>query len=136
MTTPVLPNVEALVVGFLRADDAVKAIAGARGYTATLPKDPTRPCYRVTRFGGSPAVAFPLVLDRADLQIDTWGTTHGQAHDLMATIRAALADRLPGAHAAGAVTRVEFGPASNSPDITHDPAWPRYIADVSVFYRA
>lgn len=131
-----LPNVEALVVSFLRADAAVSAIAGARGYAGALPADPTRPCYRVTRYGGAPAIGYPLVLDRADLQIDTWGTTHAQAHDLAAAIRDALAHRLPGKHAAGVVTRVEFGPLSNSPDPSRDPAWPRYIADVSVWLRA
>lgn len=131
----VLPNAEALLVAFLRADPDVSAIAGQRGYTAALPPDPDLPCFRVTRWGGVPAVGYPLVLDTASMQVDAWASTNTAAQALLATIRAVMAERMPGKHPTGVVTRVDFGPMSDAPDTTFDPPRPRYVADVTITYR-
>ncbi len=133
-----LPMVEALVVHYLTQHPDVSAAVGSRVYAVALPGNVTRPCVRVTRYGGSPVIQSPaLELDRADLQVDVWGATNQATASLAAVVRSALA-QMPGRHdgpAPGVVTAVTFGPFSTSPDTERDPVWPRVIADVSVVYR-
>ena len=139
----VLPNVLALVVAFLKADPDVAALVGSRIEAVNLTTE-TRPCVRVTRYGGMPAVGgawqpAPILLDTANLQIDVWGRTNKEAGDTAALLRAALGQRLPGTHnvagITGTVTRVQFGTYADDPDDVYDPPWPRVRFDTTITYK-
>lgn len=138
----ILPNIEALTVGFLRNDPDLAALVGQRVYAGALP-DTTRPCIRVTRWGGTPQYdawqPSPILLDNAHLQIDVWGTTNAEAGRIAETVRAILAQRYPGHQQQGLeaadIVKVAFSTLSDSPDDTYDPPWPRYIIDLTITYK-
>lgn len=142
MTSPlrVLPDVEALVVAFSRADADVSSLLGVRIYGDSVPHKKTYPLARVHRFGGVPVMQVPLEIDTATLQLDVWDNTKRGASNVMRTWRSVLAARLPGVHdfgggVAGVITAVDIGVLSYDPDAVFDPPKPRYITDVSVSYR-
>lgn len=132
MTVTLLPDVEKLVIGFLLDQDEVTDIAGTSVYSV-LPKDKDWPALRVTRFGGLPVLSRPLHLDAATLQIDAFGGPKRQAWLLAETARAVMAERLPGSHDEGQVTAVNFGAFAYVPDVTFDPAQPRYLFTATVY---
>lgn len=132
-----MPNVEMLISQFLRQDPDVIAIFGDNVYTE-LPADFANwPAARITRIGGTPPFAMPLVVDKPYVQIDTWGGPKLLARDGAETIRAVLSQRLPwtlqGKGTLGGV--ILFGALRYMPDITFDPARPRYIFDTQFVTR-
>lgn len=131
------PNAELLVSTFLRMDPDVQAIFGDEVYTELPVGHDTWPAARITRAGGAPAFAEPLVLDEPLIQVDVWGGPKVMAEQGAQTIRAALSTRLPftvsGKGILGGVTA--FGGLRYIPDVTYDPARPRYVFDVSLVTR-
>lgn len=134
MAVRVLPNVEGLFIAFLKADPDVAPMLGGRVYSS-LPADKVWPAARVTRYAGAPVWQVPAELDRAELQLDVWADSKQVAWQVVATARAATAERMPGVHALGQVTAVDLGQLAYDPDETYDPALPRYVADLTVYAR-
>lgn len=129
-----LPDAARLVSAYLRTVDEVLALVDERVYTA-FPKqlDKSTPFVIVQRVGGPPVVAFPLVVDEAELQLDAYGGTQAAAHELAATCRAALSElRGEQPDATGNVCQVAIGALRYVPDETWTPPRPRYISDANV----
>lgn len=134
MTLYLLPDVSRLVSAYLRGVPEVVALVEQRVYTA-FPKqlDKATPFVLVQRTGGLPVLARPLVVDTAVLQLDAYGGPQAQAHELVATCRAALAE-LQGEqpNASGNVCGVVVGALRYVPDETWTPPRPRYVSDLDV----
>lgn len=79
------PDLEAIAAVALR--NAAISGVGSRVYSS-IPRDPTYPLITVTRIGGIPAVR--EYLDTASIQIDVWGGTKSEAHDIAARARVVL----------------------------------------------
>lgn len=137
MTTldPALPDAEALVSQFLRAQPELEAAIGNRVYTA-LPGHPTWPLIRLTLVAGSPVVSRPLVVDRPRIQLEAYGGSKKDARDLIDLARRLIAARIEGVHAGlGVVSGYVFGNQSYLPDDSYSPTRPRYIADVELITK-
>lgn len=133
MAVELLPDVEALVSAWLRADVDVTGLIGQRVYTDLPARDKTWPLVRLTRAGGAPTMSRPLYADRAVIQMDVWGGAKATARDIAETIRQRLcSDDFRGTHPEGVVTAVEVGQFRWLPDTTFDPPKPRYIFDLTV----
>lgn len=131
MTVTLLPDIEALVSEFLRAQAEIVALVGARVYTA-LPNTPTWPLVKLVRITGAPVLSRPRVIDAPVVQFDAYGGSKKQAHDLIETVCAVIAERIEGVHVDyGVVCGVMFGPVSWQPDPSYTPARSRYIADAT-----
>ena len=130
----ILPDAERLASAFLRGHVGVSALVGDRVYTAYPANAGTAPLVLVQRVGGAPPIARPLVLDRATLQLDAYGGTKAQAHELVATVLDALSE-LAGVRPEGTVAGRELGPIRWQPDETFTPHRPRYVADVTLYVR-
>lgn len=131
--TPVPPDVELVVVTYLRRTGSrVRALVGDRVYT-TVPKDATFPLLRVVRFGGSAGSSAPLWLTRPALQLDAYGGSKADARRLLDTAFAELADIAYHAHTDAVVTGVTLGSTGRYlPDADHTPPKPRYAGDITV----
>lgn len=131
------PNAEMLASQFLRQVPELAPLVGDNVFTELPAGFASWPGVRVTRVGGSPAFATPLVVDRPLLQFDVWGGPKAVALDIAETIRAALSQRLPwtlaGKGTLGGVIR--FGSLRYLPDELYDPARPRYTFDASIVTR-
>lgn len=123
-----LPNVEGMVTAHLTASVGVAPVPA-------LPEAKMWPAIRVTRWGGSPKVAHPFVLDRALVQVDVWATRKQAAWDLSSRVQESLTSDFPGVHALGVVTLVEPGQFSYRPDDVFDPPIPRYVLDFTIYAR-
>lgn len=135
MSLLLLPDVEALVSQFLRAQDEITDLVDERVYTV-IPKNAAFPLLLAHRPPGGLAVTSrPLYLDAALVQLDAYGGSKGQARNLIETARAVLAARLEGVHESGVVTGVQFGSMGYLPDPDFTPARPRYVADLTVWVR-
>ena len=130
----ILPNAEGVLIAFLKSDPDVAPLLGDRVYSA-LPATKTWPAARVTRYAGAPVFQQPVELDRAEIQVDVWATSKQSAWQIAATMRAAVAARLPGVWPLGVVTGVDLGQFTYDADETYDPALPRYITDLTVYAR-
>jgi hypothetical protein len=130
-----LPDCERLVSRFLREHLDVAALVGERVYTAFPAQEGDEPLVLVQRTGGFPPFSQPLVLDEALLQLDCYGGPKALAHELAATVRAALCELEGAVRAEGSVTGVTFGALRWLPDPTWKPPRPRYIADVTIYTR-
>lgn len=133
-----LPNAELLVTTFLRTDADVVAVLGDEIYTELPKGHDTWPACRVTRIGG--AADNLGVVDEPLVQISVWGGPKLTAERAAATVRAALATRLPvtlpalGALALGPGDRA-LGSLRDVPDTTYDPTRPRFILDARLLTR-
>jgi hypothetical protein len=132
MTVALVPDAEALVSQFLRSRDEITTLVAQRVFTA-IPNDPTFPLLLVRRVAGAPVTSRPLHLDAPVIQLDAFGGSKKQAHDLLETARAVMAVGLEGKRAGGTVSGVRFGPMSWLPDADYTPARARYTADVEIF---
>lgn len=138
MTVTLLPNVEAIVVAYLKSRTEVTALVAATRIGTRTPPTTTTPWVRVSRIGGPPAVhSRPLWLDSPLVQIDAYGSSdandsQGEARALAETCRAVLAE-LPTHTVTGAVvTDVSFGSMLRLPDTLVTPARERYVADLTI----
>lgn len=130
MTVVLLPDVEALVVGFLLDSTDISDICGKQVYSV-LPNTKTWPAVRVTRFGGVPRTQRPLYLDRASLQVEAFAGPKKTAWRLADTCRQVLAE-LPGGHDEGVVSAADFGGLAFVPDTEFTPIVNRYLFTVDV----
>jgi hypothetical protein len=127
-----LPDVERLVIDFLKAQAEVTTLAPG-GIDTEIPKHPVWPLLRVRRVAGA-STSRPRWVDRPVVQVEAYGGTRSEAHALADTTAAVLAARLEGVHDAGVVTGVRFGTGPNPmPDSDYTPARPRWLFDVTVF---
>lgn len=141
MTVTLLPDIEALVTSFLRAQNEVTSIVNARVYTE-IPEAPAPPAadnrfplVRVRRLGGFPSLHRPLQVDRPLVQIEGYAATKGAARLLTETCRAVLAERVEGVHVTGVVAGITFGALLWLPDEDFTKPKPRYIADATLTVR-
>jgi hypothetical protein len=127
VTDPVLPDSEAIVVGFLAAHPLLADLSGSRVATVIQPAW-TGLCLRVSRVGGTLLTRYA---DNPRIQIDCWSSTDDaggvQAADLALHVAAALSD-LPGQHGQAWVANayVIDGPLAEADDNNR----PRYRLDV------
>jgi hypothetical protein len=84
-----LPDVEVLLVNWLKAQPAISAIVADRVSTS-LPANPVLPALTLFRVSGGPGMPWE---DRARVQVDCWGTSRGATSVLARTVISAL-DRL------------------------------------------
>lgn len=138
MTVTLLPDAEALMTSFLRAQPEVSTIVGSKVTTA-IPEAPTPPAadnrfprVRVRRIAGFAVLNHPLHVDAPLVQLEAYAQTKGAARLLIETCRAVLAERVIGAHATGVVSDVRFGAMSWLPDEDFTPPKPRYVADCTI----
>lgn len=127
-----IPDAEALTVAHLLGDDLVTALAGDR-IGAELPSSfPDGQRIRVQRAGGGPVDDDTERLDRALVQLETFGATKADAFDLTVVVLDSL-QRMTRATFPGAVvtaTQRVTGPRW-APDPPTDT--PRYITDVILY---
>lgn len=129
---PALPDAEALLSQFLRAQDEIVEQIADRVYTV-MPERPTWPLLRLFRVGGAPRLSRPLVIDQPLLQLEAYGGTKKQAHDLIELVRSLIAARIEGVHDDVAnVSGFGFGNLSWLPDNSYTPSRARYVADVEL----
>jgi hypothetical protein len=127
-----LPDVERLVVDFLRDQPELAVLVDDRVYTA-IPAlkqgeaDWRWPLVRVVRFAGRPVRPRPRWLDAPVVQFEAFGGRKAEAWSIAETVGALLSARLVGVHAQGTVTDVEAGSPGYQPDDTYTPAKPRYL---------
>jgi hypothetical protein len=128
-----LPDVSRLLSAYLRTVDDVIDLVGERVYTAFPKQVGNQPFVLIQRVGGLPRFAHPLILDIATIQLDAYGGTQAQAHELVATCRAAavlLRGEQP--EQTGNVCDVVAGALRYVPDETYKPPRPRYVSDLEV----
>jgi hypothetical protein len=126
----VLPDAERIVADFLRAQPELAMLDG-RIYTV-LPAAPSWPAVRVVRWGGQVIINRPLWLETAMCQVDVWGGGGKFEASLIArTMRALLAARLVAAEPQ-VVSAVAMGSLADDPDVTYQPARPRFRFDTYV----
>lgn len=134
MDLVLLPDVEALLSVFWRAQPEMAAFGMFIG--TELPRSPTFPALRLTRFSGAPTIDLPLWLDAAQVQVDVWGGPKRTANRIAETARATAAARLVGVHDEGVVTQVRMGELRWQPDDDVQPAdgvaRPRYLFSMTV----
>lgn len=77
------PDTEAVVSLALRTAPLVTGLSD-RVYSS-IPKNPTYPLVVVKRIGGTPVERHAL--DRATIQVEAWGNTQSEIHDIAAAVR-------------------------------------------------
>jgi Protein of unknown function (DUF3168) len=137
--TAVMANAEALVIGWLLADDGVSDLVGDRVF-AEIPALATYPLVVAFRWGGEQKVRYRL--DEAYMQVDSWsevvekGGSKPQAHDVAAAVRASMAS-MAGSITFGGVTGTVLGADERAPGLMYLPdpvtSRPRYVDQFAVF---
>lgn len=142
MALQTLPDVEALVGGWLTAHPDITAL-NAR-IAARTPDSMTRPWVRVTLLAGDDVVGGREYLTDFTLQLDCYaGETAMSAHAgrqeawrLVSAARAVLKG-VEGSQRDGVVvTRVAFPGHARLPDTAYEPARERYVLTVDVMLHA
>lgn len=132
---PALPDAEALLSQFLRAQDEISEAIGDRVYTA-IPAKPTWPLIRLTRVAGAPLMSRPRCIDQPLIQIEAYGGSKADAHELVDLACRLIAARIGGIHDdLGVVNGYRFGALSYLPDDAYTPSRPRYVTDVELTTR-
>lgn len=126
MTVTLMPNMEALVSAFLRAQSEITALCGDRVYTA-VPGNATYPLVRVTQFDDVKVTQRPLWVVRTSVQVEAYGGSKADAFGLASTAQSCIAERIEGVHTGGTVAGVTFGSLRDLPDDSFDPAKPRFL---------
>jgi hypothetical protein len=133
MSRPLLlPDPEQVVSGWLRAQPELVELIGDRVYTAFPRQGGKFPLVLVRRYGGTPPLPRPLVLDLALIQADVYGGTKAQAWEVAATMRWLVSERARGS--AGNPT-IEPGSVRFEVDEAFDEPRPRYICDLTAYIR-
>jgi hypothetical protein len=140
-----MPNVEALVLAYLRGDSVVQASPAQGRASAEIPANAGTDAYPYPliigfRVGGAQKVRYRL--DGAAIQIDAWaeltekGGSRVQAHDVMAAVRDAMS-RLEGPVTAGELTGMFTGADERASGVIYLPdpvtSRPRYTLDFDVY---
>lgn len=130
-----LPSAETLLSQFWRQDDPVAAVFADNVYTELPAKYAGPwPAARITRIGGQTDRLG--VIDRPLMQVDVWGGPKATARDGAAALVAAVTQRLPWTlTGVGTIQLLRVGGLRYVPDVTFDPARPRYTFDLSLVAR-
>jgi len=120
-----LPDAEQELAELLRAQPELGPVAD-RVYTVFPAKAGPEPLLLVHRFGGTPKVGRPLVLDEALIQIDVYGGSKGDVARLGSLVRALLAER---------AEQAVLGPYRVVPDDSFAPPRNRALIDVTYYLR-
>ena len=130
MPLVLIPDVEALAIGYLKAHASITPLVGTR-VSSVLPANPTYPYLQVILVAG--VEKSPGHLDEAYLQVDAWGTTRDEANLLIRTVRAVLLVSPTVTHTRGVVAYARtVSPPRWVPDDTVTPPRPRYTIDLSM----
>lgn len=131
--TPRLPvNAEARVVAYLRSRSEMTTLADDRIFTV-LPKGlDTWPALRVTQLDQQNVGRNPVTLHMSYVQLEAFGGTKAQAHQLAATAQALL--DLQAFRSAG-ITATDPGRLRDEPDSTYTPAKPRWLFTVTIWSK-
>lgn len=119
------PDAEAVVVSYLVA-------CGVKHVSTELPSSPVWPCVTVSRVGGTATAG--MGADQPNIQIDVWGSTKADSHDLMAHILTLMWEMPASPNVSGA-TVTDVMPTTGMlwlPDQTVVPTRPRYVAGVQI----
>ena len=132
MTTAELPDIEKIVVGYLKTQ------LGSRVVTAT-PDNQAETWVKVTQInvmnvGGPKTDHFNCW----DIQLDCYASANGigyqgEASDLFRAARAAMNDMPLNTFTGAVVTAVTFGPCPRVPDTNFDPPRQRYVLSANVY---
>jgi hypothetical protein len=133
------PNVEAIVVQFLRDQPELSDIVGERIYT-TLPTACEFPAIRVTLFYERSVTDIPHWVTAHDIQVDSFGGPKTTAWEAAETARACLSQRFIGEHGytvgartvSGTVTDVRCWGLRDLPDTEWEPAKPRFMFTATI----
>lgn len=127
-----LPDVEAFAVGHLLEDSMVSALTDDRVGVDLPASFPDGQRVRLMRVGGTPVDAETEHLDRALVQVETFGSSKTEAFDLTLVVLDSL-KAMPAALFDGAV--VTLVSRVTGPRWSPDPptATPRYITDVVLY---
>ena len=132
VTTTTSPDVELVVVDYLRRSGSrVADLVGTRVYT-TVPRSAEFPLLRVVRAGGGPVHDRPYHLEAATLQLDAYGGSKADARRLFDTALAELADIAQETHVGAVVTAARIGLSGYRPEADYNPPKPCYSGDVTV----
>jgi hypothetical protein len=125
----VLPDVESIVVAYLKGHDDIAALIPPEQIAAELPPRATFPFLQVSLDGGYIATERHLV--GARVGVEAWGGTRIQARYLCATAHAALID-MNGTFTGGVVTGVVtlLAPRKFVDQVNNRP---RYQSEVRVY---
>lgn len=122
------PDAEALVGALLRT--VLEGIAV--GVYSSIPNRPKYPFLVIRRIGGVPVVTERL--DRANLQIDSFGSNKGEAYDLLAKARVALLEAQGAQYERGWIASVEDSMGiTYLPDLDVSPPIDRYVMGMAVY---
>lgn len=133
------PNVEALVVQFLRDQEELTDVVGERIYT-TLPTACEFPALRVSLFYERPVTSIPNWVTAHDVQFDSFGGPKATAWQAAEVAKACLSQRFIGEHTftigastvSGVVTDVRCWGLRDLPDTEWEPAKPRFMFTATI----
>lgn len=125
-----IPDVEAVVVSVLLADETLTGLIGANRVSTELPQSASLPRVRVTLNGGSVAVQRWLYAPR--LTIEGWASTKAEAFEVCTTALQVLETHMTTAQVEeGIVTSCELDTGLLwAPD--PDSLTPRYLGSITV----
>lgn len=136
MTLRYLPDVEAELSRWFRQQPELTAEISDRVYTV-LPSEAQFPLLMLRRVAGGPEAWPPGSLDRPTIQIDAYGGTKAKARQIIDVARALVSERLVGANLNDAmvVVGLAFSNLNYIPDVSFNPAKPRYTLDAILAVR-
>ena len=135
-TLRVQPDIEALVINFLRTQPDMTATAVGTRTFGRMPDTKTFPLQVVTRITSSMLENIPgNEFEQVTIQIDTWGGTKADTQDIHQIMRAALALRLVDPATINGIIAADLGGMGYLPDQDFEPAKARYTSDVLVTVR-
>lgn len=130
-----LPDVETVVVNFLKASADVAALVADRVSTR-VPVDPVYPLIRISRVGGTLSTNYLTYLDIARIQVDVIGEGEPnpdevETEHISGVVEVVLLRDLPGVYDEMTVTDVAeiLGRVSVADEVTSNP---RYFFEVAV----
>lgn len=145
MSVEALPDVEAAVRAWLRAQPTITALVGSRSFVGIPAQDVTFPFLSLTRIGGGAQPHVPW--DEPQVSIDCWaapaaagvkGYPNRPAAQVLAAAVAAAIRALNGPVAAGAGAWLIGGQVLGvawAPDVG-PPAIPRFVVTAQMYVRA
>ena len=125
----VMPDVPKVALDYLRTIPEVTTLTPR--ISTQSPATPVYPYVTVQRVGGNEVVEFRL--DRANLQLDAWGTNEAEASLVIRTVIAALKAARGYQHPTAVIAAAELVLSPQwIPDTTRTPPTPRFVASVAL----
>lgn len=138
MSTPVSPDIEAIVATYLLAHDGIEALVGDR-VGGRHPESTATPWVKFTQITDL-SLTQTLYATQTALQFDCYGgdeidLAQQEAKTLVLTLRSALNDMPDATHSGAVVAAVTFYGPRRVPDPDLEPDRERYILDATVTAR-